>query len=74
MNGAFRTGFTKTNWEIEFLKSIYYLSKHSPARRGHFTDITQTSSFALKFCSIRWTENSDVADRASKLLKPLKNT
>lgn len=73
LNVAFKTGIQKTAWNlIEFLRACYYLFKDCPSRRGVFTKVTKSSTFPLKFCSIRWLENSAVAKRALDVLDNLK--
>lgn len=43
-----------------------------PARRGLYIRFTNSEQFPLKFCSIRWLENSAVAQRALDILPNLK--
>ena len=43
---------------------MYTLFKDSPARRADYIQFSVEEKFALKFCAVRWTENSKVADRA----------
>ena len=56
----------------KYLRSIYYLFKDFPTRRGTFIRTTQSYEFPLKFCSIRWTENSRVLERAKNIIPKIK--
>ena len=56
----------------KFLRSVYYLFKDFPTRRGAYIRIIKSNEFPLKFCSIRWTENSKVMTRAKNILPHLK--
>lgn len=72
VNGAFRTGHNVTNWHIVvFLRSIYNLFKNVPARRADYVSLTGSTLFPLKFCSVRWLENSKVIARALQVLPNL---
>ena len=73
VNGSFKTGHAKTGWEIDkYLRASYYLFKDFPTRRGAFMCITQSYDFPLKYCSIRWIENSRVMERAKSILSKIK--
>ena len=64
LHNSFRDGAGATNWNIEHaLSSFWWLFKDSPARREDFTEVTRSSIFPLKFCSHRWVENVQVAER-----------
>ncbi|XP_043468991.1 uncharacterized protein LOC122503272 [Leptopilina heterotoma] len=72
VNGAFKTGIKKTEWNLDaFLRASYNLFKQVPARRGDFVKITGCKEFPLKFCQVRWTENSKVARRIENILPHL---
>lgn len=43
-----------------------------PSRRAEYTHLSGKSVFPLKFCSIRWVENSDVSGRAVQVIPALK--
>lgn len=74
VNNSFKNGVKISNWNIDgFLKSIYYLFKDFPVRRGTFIRVTESCQFPLKFCSIRWTENADVMSRAKSLVPTLRD-
>ena len=63
-HGALRKGFEETGWKIErLLRSLFYLFEDSPARRQDYTEITGSSVFPLRFCSVRWVENCSIAER-----------
>ena len=65
VNGAFKTAHNESKWDIcKFLRSLYYLFKDSPTRRADFIHFTNSSQFPLKFCAVRWMENSRVIERA----------
>ena len=69
VNGAYKTGHNKTDWKMNsFLRSLYFLLKDYPVRRGTYFCITGSGVFLLKFCSIRWTGNSGVMDRARQMI------
>ncbi|CAG2058422.1 unnamed protein product [Timema podura] len=53
-------------------RACYYLFKDSPSRRGTYMAVTGSSTFPMKFCSVRWLENVDVAKRALETLDNLK--
>lgn len=65
VNGSYKTALKKSGWEIDaYLKSLYLLFKDFPTRRGTFINLTKTTKFPKKFCTVRWTENSQVIERA----------
>nr|CAD7460359.1 unnamed protein product [Timema tahoe] len=73
VNVAFKTGIKKTSWTLlAFFRACYYLFKDSPSRRGTYMAVTGSSTFPMKFCSVRWLENVDVAKRALETLDNLK--
>ena len=73
VNGAFKFAHKKCSWNIDsFLKSLYNLFKNFPSRRGVYSRITNSQEFPKKFCSIRWTENTKVMERAMYMI-PLLN-
>lgn len=70
---AFKTGVKATEWNImEFLRSLYFMFKDSPARRALYSFYSESETFPLKFCSIRWLENVKVADRALNMIPLIK--
>ncbi|XP_041775449.1 uncharacterized protein LOC121595491 [Anopheles merus] len=73
IHNAFKNGMKHTEWNIdEFLTSLYYLFKDFPLRRADYKETTGSNLFPLKFCPIRWIENLNVAERASKMIPYLK--
>ena len=69
VHNAFRDGAKAAAWEIDnFLSSLFWLFKDSPARREDFTNVTHSIMFPLKMCSHRWIENVPVCERALQLL------
>lgn len=73
VNLAFKTGARSTGWEIfDFMRALYYVFKDSPARRALYTHCSNSTDFPLKFCGIRWLENSNVAERCQKILPNVK--
>ena len=61
---GFQVGHQTTGWNVNsLLKAMYALFKDSPARRADYIQFSGDEKFALKFCAVRWTENSKVADR-----------
>ncbi|KAJ8884224.1 hypothetical protein PR048_016081 [Dryococelus australis] len=78
LRGAFIHGSFSSIWDVErILSSLYYLFKDSPARREDYVKATDSRIFPLKFCAVRWVENSTVAVRAvdmwSHVLKYVKS-
>lgn len=70
---AFKAGIKGTGWSlIEFLRALFNLWKNVPARRGMYTEITGSTLFPHKFCTIRWLENAPVANRAASILPHVK--
>lgn len=73
VNGAYKTAHGKTGWNVnQFLRSLYRLFKNYPSRRAIYHQITGSQIFPKKFCSVRWTENSDVIRRCLEILSYLK--
>lgn len=73
VNGAYKTGHAKVDWKLnQFLRTLYKLFKNYPSRRAVYRQITGSSVFPKKFCSIRWTENCDVIRRCLEMLPNLK--
>ena len=70
IHGAMKDGLKETGWKIdEFLKSLYWLFKDSPARREDLMSVSgEDKLFPLKFCKHRWLENTPVAERALTIL------
>lgn len=68
IHGAFKTGANATGWKLDnLLRSLYYLFNESPARRADYTAITDSEIFPLQFCSTRWIEDVNVAQRAVEI-------
>ncbi|XP_051165127.1 uncharacterized protein LOC127283960 [Leptopilina boulardi] len=68
-HNGFKAGFSATDWDIvKFLRGLYNVFKDVPSRRALYTCYTNSSIFPMKFCSIRWLENADVAQRALDML------
>jgi len=73
LHNAFKHGCFASKWEINnFLSSLYYLFKDSPARREDFVNISKADLFPKKFVNHRWLESIPAADCALKLLPELK--
>jgi hypothetical protein len=65
VNGALKTSLQNVKWNIhKVLHAMYGLLKNSPARRSMYTQITGSTEFARKFCSVRWVENVSCLERA----------
>jgi len=65
VHGAYKTAHNACGWQVHvFLRSLYYLFKDFPSRRADYTTATKSSLFPLRFCAIRWDENSSVIRRA----------
>lgn len=73
VHGAIQAGHKSAKWNVHnFLRGLYYLFKDSPARRGNFSSLTDTHEFPLKFCQVRWLENSACCDRALLIFDSVK--
>ncbi|XP_055524072.1 uncharacterized protein LOC129717866 [Wyeomyia smithii] len=73
LHGAFKDGVKSTKWDVDkFLRAIYNLYKDVPARRALYTQYTGSSVFPLKFCSHRWLENVEVAQRAINVVQHMR--
>lgn len=69
IHNSYKKAMKKTGWDIvSFLRALYYLFCHSPARREDYVRYSGSSLFPLKFCAVRWVENFDVAGRALKII------
>lgn len=65
VHNSFKTGATDTGWNVgQYLSSLYYLFKDSPARKEDFNKICSSNLSPLKFVSHRWLENVPVCQRA----------
>ena len=72
-HNAFKAAMVATGWKLaQFLRALYNLFKNVPARRALFTAYTKSKLFPMKFCNIRWLENTDVAQRAIDMLPHLR--
>ncbi|CAN7981862.1 unnamed protein product [Ixodes pacificus] len=70
VSGAFKAGHAATHWDlVMFLHGSYNLFKCVPARRAAV--FTRIALFPLKFCSVRWLENSKVISRALDVIPNL---
>nr|CAD7570838.1 unnamed protein product [Timema californicum] len=68
VHGSLRTGVESVDWDISsLLRHMYYLFTNSPARRALFTQLTGYASFPLKFCGVRWLENTKCFQRALQI-------
>jgi hypothetical protein len=73
VHGAYKTAHNACGWQVHiFLRSLYYLFKDFPSRRADYTAATKSSLFPLRFCAIRWVENSSVIRRALDILPLVK--
>jgi len=73
VHGAYKTAHDKSGWKMhEFLRSLYYLLKDFPSRRSDYIAASHSSVFPLRFCTVRWVENSAVIQRALEMLPFLK--
>lgn len=73
VHGAYKTAHEKCGWNVHvFLRALYYLFKDFPSRRSDYIAASHSSVFPLRFCAIRWVENSTVIQRAVEMLPFLK--
>ena len=64
IQGAFKRGVESTDWEIKkTFKGCFTLLHDSPARRSEYTSITGSTVFPFSFCTTRWVEDKNVAER-----------
>lgn len=69
VHNAFKSGMQATGWDVVgLLRSLYNLFKDSPARRSDYVHYSQSNTFPLKFCAVRWVESGNVANRALLIL------
>lgn len=69
IHGSFQTGHKSAGWSInETLRGIYNLFKDSPKRRIDFITLTKCNQFPKKFCTTRWVESADAANRALEII------
>lgn len=69
VHGSFQCGHKAAGWNVNgYLRSMHNLFKDSPARRADYAALTGSNRYPLKFCQIRWVENTKVATRALELL------
>lgn len=72
VHNAFKSGCDASKWEIDdFLSSLYYLFKDSPARREDFLKVSENGIFPKKFVKHRWLENVPTVECAIKLIPDL---
>ncbi|KAH8038179.1 hypothetical protein HPB51_024710 [Rhipicephalus microplus] len=72
INGAYKAGHVASGWDlVSFLRSAYNLFKCIPASRADVVSLTGCSKFPMKFCAVRWLENSTVICRALEILPHL---
>lgn len=74
LHGAFKYGVEASGWNIdEFLKSVHWLLKDTPARREDYRKSVENEPvMPLRFCKTRWTENVPVVERAIEMLPQLR--
>lgn len=73
VHNAFKKALTRTGWNLtRLLRAMYNLFKDVPTRRGIYIRLTNSDLFPLKFFSVRWLENSAVAQRAIDILPNLR--
>lgn len=73
LNNAFKTSFYAVKWNIvTFLRALYNFFKDSPAQRSDFLYYSGSSLMPLKFCPVRWLNNSKVTERALEILPHLR--
>ena len=74
LHGAFKHGVEASGWNVDdFLKSLHWLLKDSPARREDYGKcVGEVAVMPMKFCATRWTENDPVVERALEMLPQLR--
>lgn len=72
LHNAFKAAMKATAWDIvQFLRAIYNIFAHVPARRADYIRFFGSHQFPLKFCAVRWLQNGVAAERAGLILKNL---
>jgi len=73
VHGSYKTAHNACGWKVHiFLRSLYYLFKDFPSRRNDYSVASNSKLFPLRFCGIRWVENSMVIKRAIEILPSLR--
>ena len=74
VHGAFKHGVEALTWNIdEFLRSVHWLLKDTPARREDYNKAVENDPIMpLRFCKTRWTENVPVVERVVEMLPQLR--
>ena len=72
IHGSFQMGAKESGRDIEvLLKTLWNIFRDSPARRADYERVADTVVFPLKFCSHRWVEGEEVAERALQVCPTL---
>ena len=65
IHGAFQTGATKTDWQInKVMKAMFKIFNESPARWDVYLREGTSVQFSMKFCEACWIEDGEVASQA----------
>ena len=73
VHNSFKAGITSSGWMVsDFLSSLYYLFKDSPAKLEDYVKARGSSHMPLRFVSHRWLENVPVCTRALQILPNIK--
>lgn len=68
IHGALSTGIQKSGWNLgKLLRAMFNLFDSAPARREDYTSVTKSTVFPKSFCTTRWVEDKDVAERAIEI-------
>lgn len=68
-HNSFKSGFAQSGWNVaDFLASLYYPLKDSPARREDYQEVSGFTLLPLKFVQHRWLENVPVVERAIQIV------
>lgn len=69
VHNSYKVAVKETQWDIaQFLRALHFLFCYVPARRADYTHYSGSNVFPLKYCAIRWLENSKVIERAIDVL------
>lgn len=72
VHGAFEAGVAASRWNIdEFMKSLYWLFKDTPAKCEHFCPAVNNEKkplFPMEVCPTSWVENVPVTERAMTVI------
>ena len=68
VHGSLKAAVKSTDWSIgKVLKPIATVLNDSPARRDMSEEVTESNTYPLPYCGLRWCENEDCLERADEI-------